>query len=402
MAWAWPVFDTTGKAYQLEYDGTAFSVPEELAGVGPLIVDAQENAGALFAIRPAQPSQGSTIVDQPGFWLPKDSPLDSLSLVINGQKTLTEATAEQVALEPERLAVLWQIRLRLESWGQVRGIGEYASRIDQILRGLIRLQPRAMLEGLGLTPHKFTDKLGFFIEFGLANHQFATQDTEGEFHSEPWISLLLELEDLKLLRSTGRLDTSEASDSIAHVESIGGEELVSVAREGWRGWDGFEYIGPTEHAMFTNNPTGFIDMLQSNIPPIPQPWGSSTRRREALVELVKTHDKIDASGIMNHLMPAADEAYRELRLSGLEASMLEMLHRQSTTNQAGSGDPWLNVPFTSAALAAQARLAARGLISQEPSRQTLIEWSELAKMSPQLVLSDIITADAYAINLTKK
>ncbi|MDR7328367.1 hypothetical protein [Corynebacterium guangdongense] len=357
--WAWPLSDLSGDPVELDVDPVTYTaeLPPELADADALVIDAAETGFVLDPVAPTVPSARALLV---------------------GAAEEKDVDLEQAWAGENLLAAL--------------------NHPSAAARSALQEHPRAALCALSESPLGKERRVAAFISSGLVARPFtaapdADTDTDTDTDPQFWASALADVSDLLTLAAAGAADSAEATAKLTHLRQLGGPGLVDTLRSGWAVGDTFASINKAERA--------FLDMyegaLLNGVPPVPQPWASENRRRQALTELYSRRHLIAHLGVVPGLVEQVIRLENRV-LKNAQTTVLAMQATQRSEAQ-DQGDPmtepWAWVPYISTTLSFLARQRAHDVIGPIRGGDAVFHaWAKLAAVVPQLTITDILLADA--------
>lgn len=396
--WAWPLHNPSLQPVELAFNGETAQLPESLVRMGPLLLDAKESGFAMFPTPPSRPTDHAILVQQPGYWAPRDEFFDRLSLAFIGNTDPDFETVSPLAADPAVMNRLWATTAALTNLStQVKNLPE-VERIAEVTRDILGTSPRRALESLGDSTVSRSDKPAEFIRTDLVTRRFTTDQTDGDFHDEGWVSLFLEIEDIKYLHSTGQAGTGEYRESWRHLETVGGAQLAKTLSQGWCAGDKHAAVGRAENALLGSEG---IAALLGDAPAGTQPWVGEIKRNQALAELYDHREAIEKTGLIRPLQRAA------LRFEGLVmqhlsdpgvARLLTTQRQKAEELGAAPQSTWAWFPYISMIHALIARQTAHDVIRRDPIEVDLWQWSQLARRVPTLSIYDLLVAEAVVVH----
>ena len=355
--WAWPLSDLSADPVELDVDPVTYTaeLPAELVDADALVIDAVETGFVLDPVAPTVPSARALLV---------------------GTADEEEVDLEQAWAGENLLAAL--------------------NHPSATARSALQEHSRAALCALSESPLGKEKRVAAFISSGLVASPFtADPDTDTDTDPDPqfWASALADISDLLSLAVADAADSAEATSKLTHLRQLGGQGLVDTLRSGWAVGDTFASINKAERA--------FLDMyegaLLNGVPPVPQPWASENRRRQALTELYSRRHLIAHLGVVPGLVEQVIRLENRV-LKNAQTTVLAMQATQRSEAQ-DQGDPmtepWAWVPYISTTLSFLARQRAHDVIGPIRGGDAVFHaWAKLAAVVPQLTITDILLADA--------
>lgn len=388
VVWAWPLRDLAAGPEELDLDPATLTapVPDSLIDAGPLVVDAAETGFVLDPVAPLTPSDRAIVATSES----------------TDEAAEAEGAGDAEEAQPEELPRFeapgaWDAENLLASLARPGG-GQALTELTRLTsarREALLREPRLSLSALGVSPLAAEDRMAAFISSGLvaANFEPGEEGDEIVADDEFWGGLLVSTGDLLGLARAGQADSTAATSALTHLRRLGGEGLVNTLRSGWAVGDTFASINKAERAFL-----GMYDgALLNGVPPVPQPWASENRRRQALTELYTRRHLIAHLGVVPALVEQAVRLENQvLKHVTSQVASMQATQRSDAQDQGDPvAEPWAWVPYVSTTLSFLARMRAHGLVGKIRGREaTFTAWSRLAALVPQLTVTDIVLADA--------
>lgn len=397
IVWAWQVAAPLAPPVRIPMEGRTGFLPEELQAKGPLIIDVREEA-FLMVWEPESPSARAIAVHQAGLQ-PEYDPL-------NPHRWLFAQDSHRDLLGNE-IQVVWEARNKLHHVlsrpenQRIRSIANF----DRTSRGYLLRDPRISLSELDKSPIPQKRQLEAFIRSGLVFENFSAWHTGGDIHPVPWIGLIQEMNDLRVLTGLRRDDESvapERAESEHYIREVGGPEL-------WRTFTGISRGAPlVQQYAFTDSDLRIV--RESGAEPMRESLDLSAvgtavisgdsriaaqlawvenRRDLAAVDNLDELFKVTShwENLIDHL---GDE---ELKRTARTLAHLPEVHRRNDR------DNWLYVPYISFVASFLARMRAHDLIRPVHQVEELRHaWAICARYVPELTAFDLILAEASVLS----
>lgn len=394
----WSISDPLAPATSLVASGDSVELPEDLCDGSTLIVEAKEQE-FLSTWNPARPTKKAVIVN--GL-----SPLFNPLAKQRGNRWLF-APVQNHQLMGSEMSTVWQIRDRFHavldsaSTNETNGLGALA----QTTKTYLENNPRVSVNTLSESAIEESRQLSAYIRANLADKSLSVWATAGDIHPVPWIGLLQEMSDVRVL--TSRLKTEaareELQESLDFIKEVGGDfvfktmngvdtpftlidrcfitdDLLKVFRaQGIKAvLDALRAANAEEqHALVsTENYSNALMQLMNNtvrlnqIEALPHAW-EWLRSHEHLIDYLRNRDLLKAVST----------------LADLPAS-----HRENAE------DNWMYVPYVSFVSALLARAEANQILRPIPGGESARDaWSAVAEVAPKLAAIDIVLAEAFVL-----
>lgn len=402
----WNISNPLAPAVSLIASGNSVQLPEDICDGSTLIVEAKERE-FLSTWNPARPSAKAVVVE--GL-----SPLFNPLAKQRGNRWLFEPVQNSQLMGSE-IRTLWQIRdcfhavLDSRPMSDIDGLGALAHTTSTYLQR----SPRVSVNTLSESPIDDAQQLSAFIRADLANKSLQVRATAGEIHPIPWVGLLQEMSDVRVLKSYLRslvepdeLAAEELSESLTYIQETGGEFVFKTMQ-------GIETPFTLIERGFINDEilrlfrTNGVNAVLNVLPPLGShkyAITSTENYSDALIQLMNNTVRLKQ---IEGLYPAWEWLRkREHLLSHFKnldvLKSVNTLADLSMSHRKSAEDNWMYAPYVSFMCALFARAEANGLLhafnDHDDARNT---WSSVAEVAPKLAAIDIVLAEAFALGATK-
>lgn len=395
--WVWSVHKPLDPPVQVPMDRLTGTLPEGLVGEGPLIVETREEAFLSFW-QPESPSPRAVVANQLSTLEPHLDPL------IKHRWLFAQNTERE--LLPNEIQVVWEARDKLHHVLGRRENREIPSlhAFEEASSTYLLRAPRVSLEGLDKSPIPQERHFEAFLRSGLVTKSFSAWDTAGDIHPVPWIGLIQEMNDLRVLRSRLATDTSlyaEKAESEHYIRSIGGADLWQIFTGVSSGVPVVRKHTPSNVELSTIRSQGVGSTReQLRIQALGSAFISGDSRLSAQLEWLEHRRDLATNPRLQELFDAASRWENlidhlndpELKRTALDLAKLHEGQRDSDL------DNWLYVPYISFVFSFLARMLAHGLIRPVAElRELRHAWATMSRHVPSLTGFDLVAAEAAAL-----
>ncbi|GAB3940979.1 hypothetical protein [Corynebacterium tapiri] len=382
-AWLWPATAPWAMGRTLATVEEITPLPQDLVNAGDLIVQLH-SADRFSVLRPPlKPHSSSLVAEQPGYLESQNDDLAHLSAFVAGE---LEGTPSARSVLP----VIW------DHFGST-------PRERTVAQQVFQAQPAAALTGLSNSLVAAQRQPGRMIATGLVNVPFRGAGEEDLADSRaPWVTGLL------LLGRMAETIESEAGAGelksiMAEITQSVGKNLSSTLLTGRDSTLDTACIDASTVRISHMDPAQqeqLISMFFSSTEIVPGELMDDGSRLMAVFETYKKRE------LLNHIV--ADE--------GLIKSAVKLLRALNSKNKAlyaaarvrfdkldgvNTEDPqnaWSLAPVISLVFALAARMHAHGMMGKSATLDAAADgWSQLANECPDLVIGDILSADAMVL-----
>jgi hypothetical protein len=362
-------------------------LPGHLIGTGELICQAFIDDPWISVEPPTRPAGSAARLSQPGWTTGHSKELNDLSRYLAGQGPPPASVGEM----PEvwnALAVLQQASPRPED----------RNATSALVKALTQ-DPRKALEGLGSSAMPTAHKMAHLIQTELVNQDFATASTANDLHPDPWFGCIIEMADLKSLYRRRILVPDERAETLGYLGDKGGQFLLELLRSGvgaGLSTDCFDHTTPA----LASWPADRVDDLRTHLRLVPGSLLDPDMRRAANFDaFARRSDWLANRGWSVDFARKCDLAVNQIRRACPNAASAIAARKSALRGVDTDTHPWMLMCVQSLTLAFLARVEARGTTSgQHLDSGLLFAWSELAAVSPSLVATDILIAEAIVVH----
>ncbi|MFD1811787.1 hypothetical protein [Rhodococcus gannanensis] len=386
--WVWAATAPWRPVTRLSITGERAVLPAELRDSGDLFAAVFADDPFTIVTRPARPDRDALRVTQSG-WVRDDNPeLDNLARFLSGigEPPLVSEAAEGA----------WAA-LALLPWDA----SDPAS--ERIRGGLVRIvgrHPRAALEALGSSTIPQDEMMALLIRTQLVDLPYSASFTLNDLHPNSWVGCMVEISDLPSLRDRGRAVAGERAETVAYLETQGGRVLMDLLRAGKMGDPRSGVFDPNVLMVHGMAPEQ-VEELFEQFRLVPGALLDIDTRTSATVDAFhRRNDWVlepacrDLAGHVTRVLRSVKKA--SPALYDLVVARNEALHGVDT-----AAHPWMLLSMQSLALAAVARLEARGEFEYSPMTADMRNaWAVMAEYFPAMVAGDLLIAEALAAHLT--
>ncbi len=391
--WVWADTAPWIPARELQVTGPRVPLSEDLVNAGCLHLFALSADPFTNFWPPRNPIPGALTADQPGYYAAQSEPLTQLSAFLAGE-------TQTVPTDPSVLSTIWDFG-------------------DSRATAVLKAHPWASLQALSqsLVPTKLQS--GLFISSGLVVEEFhgATPSTS----AHDWLGLLGLLGCLRdaigstseASRGSGdgiNVDTAHpvqdfsAQALMREIAQRGGSNLVSTLRTGRDNTLDSACIDRQTvmiAAMTEAQQQSLLEMFFSNAEVVPGHIMDDGSRIIAVFEAFKHREELNALVGKEGLVKPAAKLLRALRATNraLYTSARVRFDKLSGVDTENPVNFWALTPAISMSFALAARIHAHGLLGKSRTLdKALPGWTQLANVVPDLVIGDIIAAEAMVIS----
>ncbi|MFE6864519.1 hypothetical protein [Nocardia sp. NPDC057668] len=364
-------------------DGRA-PLPDELCSAGDLLIQVFVDDPWLSVAPPPRPEDTAVRVPQPGWMRDENSPREGLSRFLAGVGppprsggAMAEAWAALAALPSVRSSTAVEI---------VRGG----------LIGVLASDAREALDMLGGSMIPAAEMVSLLIRTGLAERPYASAVVTEHLHVNPWIGCLIEIAGLPY-QASWRTDAPEKWEQlIGYLRSQGGawlpeliEGRVGNARAGV-----FDATVEQLHQL----PTAQLEELYLASQLVPGALLDEDTRTDATMAAFRVRREWAIDPASQILAAGTAAALRQIRrVAPLVYDLID--GRNAALDGVDvAAHPWMLLSVQSLTMAALARLDARGRFGSSPpiGRDMREAWARMAQLCPDLVVTDLLIAEALA------
>jgi len=385
--WVWAATAPWRPVTRLTINGERAVLPEELQNSGDLLVTVFADDPFAVVTRPTRPDRDALRVTQSGWVHDADPGLDGLAQFLSGSGELPLMR-----------------RATYGAWAALAILPWDASdpRSERMRSGLLRIlgrHPREALEALGSSTIPQNEMMALLIRTQLVDRPFSSSNTLNDLHPHAWVGCMIEISDLPSLRDRGRAVAGEKAETLAYLETQGGQELLELLRTGKMSDPRSGVFDPnvlTVHGMTQEQ----VEELFEYFRLVPGALLDIDTRTSATVDAFHRRADWTLEVACRELPGHVSRVLRILKnaspaLYDLVAARNEVLHGVDT-----SAHPWMLLSMQSLALAAVARLEALGEFEYSPMNAEMRNaWAVMAEYFPAMVAGDLLVAEALAAHL---
>ncbi|NLA54845.1 MAG: hypothetical protein GX859_00885 [Corynebacterium humireducens] len=395
VTWAWQLHDPAAAPVRINMTGTRGQLPAELVDAGPLIVDTREEE-FLMMWDPEIPSARSLLVGE--------SVLQPAHDPTNQHRWLFTRDRE---LLPSEVQTVWDIRDRMHNvLAQSRNRAHPTlAQLDMTTLEYLTASPRISLAELDNSAIPRERQLEAFIRSGLAVEDFSSFITAGDIHPTPWIGLIQEMNDLRVLQGVRADDPStaaERAESEHYVRTVGGHELWRIFSGSSQGIPVVQQhvLSKTELALVRNQDVGRL-RESLGFSAVGSAFISGDSRVAAQLTWMENRREFSSTSRLEELFQALQRW--ENLIDHLNDPELKKTARSlaliAEENHRATEDSWLFVPYISFVFSLLSRAIAHRIIRPVQELHELRHtWASCARHAPELAAFDLVAAEAAALN----
>ena len=394
--WVWPETAPWHPADTFPVVDGAVTLPEEYIDAGNLIVQVHVRDPFTVLHTPVSPGPEATVLEQEGFFGTDDGVLGTLSAFISGSH-------DTIPTDPQVMPVLWDM---LASGG-------HRPETIKAVRTVFQANPDASLRGLSQSLVKSAQQPGRFIETGLVRCRFTgipgSEAMDADLHLAAWIGTLELLGQLDhLFGAEGYAD--EAKPQVQEVKkqlaALAGDNILETLKTARDTTLDSACIDKTTVMLAGMDPAQQRFLLNQVFGEhiVPGAVLDDSSRLLAVFETFNQRDKLRELLGSENLIASAVTLLRTLRSSNKSLYALARIRfdKLDGVDTNAKENLWALAPVVSLVLALASRVSAHGLITSNKTLDAATAgWARLAEVVPDLVISDIVAADAIALAIAK-
>lgn len=385
-AWVWPLSAPWESARFVDCGG---ALPAELVNAGPLSVQLFHQDRFSHLRPPVVAGARSVKVDAPGFFAgdDADSPWAQLSAFLAGER-------EDIPTDASVLSTLWDVQAGWLS-------GRFA--VMDKLREALTHDARASIGAMSRSLVPASDRPAQFIASGLVHTPMSgAGEEDNERHGDtPWIAAL------EMLGELSRMDDEsvEARKLRAELGEVAGAPLVQTVETGRDVSLDTACIDNTTVQIAHMDPAqqkAVLDMFFGGAGVVPGALSEENSRLIAVFETFKKRQELSDLLGDPQLMKTAVAVLRRVKSANrqLYLSARVRFDRLSGVDTDTPANRWALAPVVSMIFALATRMHAHGhLNSLGQLPQAYAGWADMARLVPDLVTGDIVSADAMVLGI---
>lgn len=433
-AWVWPATAPWRSAFTIPMevvaDGAAArgQLPEELIGAGELHVQWFQPDRNRVLRAPASAGPRSQVVVQEGYFGIADREGTAVD-VVDGDANVSQELSGAVALsaylagcgshlphDAATLSLLWDVQ-------SAKGVQRFV--VSDALRTALGANPKAAAHAMSESLVPAMDRIPLFIAAGLASASFIPlPDAHPSQRSDaPWIAALEILGELASLSATTQAEAlaDVAEQGFANHDELGeqhrahmralkdelghvaGQPAVLAVETGRDVSLESACIDATTVQIAHMDPaqqTAVLDSFFGSAGVVPGALSEENSRLIAVFQSFQHRDELNALLAEPTLMATAVSLLRRVKQVNRQLYLLARirLERLDAVDTENPANRWAVAPVVSIVFAIAARLRAHGHISSSSKLDAALDgWVQLARIVPDLVISDIVLADAMVL-----
>ncbi|MCU9518604.1 hypothetical protein N7326_01795 [Corynebacterium sp. ES2794-CONJ1] len=392
--WVWPETAPWEPAERLEFSEGRAELPVRYIGSGNLIVQVNRRDPFTALRTPVAPGPQAQTLEQQGFYGELDGGLGTLSAFLSGE---TDQVPTQAAVMP----VLWDILATGGRRGELR----------KAVRTVFSAQPNAAIRGLAHSLVTSEQQPGRFIETGLVRSIFdKSAGSDESHHRAAWIGALELMGTLSNLYGTEGITAEQRSAArqlYRELQAVAGENVVEILKTGRDQTLDSACIDRSTVMIAGLDPAqqrAILQQLFDDAHIVPGAVLDDGSRLLAVFETFNKRTELNQLLAGEKLIAAAVTILRTLRSTNktvyaLARIRFDKLDGVDTNNQEHL---WALSPVVSFVLALASRLSAHGLITSNKTLDAATDgWARMADIVPDLVTSDLVSAEAIVLALSK-
>ena len=380
-AWLWPRTAPWAGATTIDVASERTPLPEHLVGAGDLTVQFFSRDRFTVLRAPEQPGPDALVAKQPGYFAtPGSEALTGLAAFFAGE-------AEEPPASSEVLPIIWS------HFGASERERDVAQRV-------FAADPTAALVALADSLVPANKQPGRMIQSGLVQFPFGAAERPAE--TSDWIASLV------VLGAIGEEidndpDPARLRALMAEARGHAGQQLVDILRTGQdRTLDTACVDASTVRIAHMNQAQQqqLIDMFFSRAEIVPGQIMEDSSRLMAVFEAFKRRSELNALVATEGLIKPVVSLLRALRKANRALYSAARI-RFDKIDGVDTEDPdnaWALAPVVSMVFALTARMHAHGMLGKSNVLDSAAEgWSQLADLVPDLVTSDLVSAEALIL-----
>lgn len=394
--WVWPETAPWHPADTFPVVNNAVTLPEEYVDAGNLIVQVHVRDPFTVLHTPVSPGPEATVLEQEGFFGTDDGVLGTLSAFISGSH-------DTIPTDPQVMPVLWDM---LASGG-------HRPETIKAVRTVFQANPDASLRGLSQSLVKSAQQPGRFIETGLVRCRFTgtpgSEAMDADLHLAAWIGTLELLGQLDhLFGAEGYPDAAkpQVEEVKKQLAALAGDNILETLKTARDTTLDSACIDKTTVMLAGMDPAQQRFLLNQVFGEhiVPGAVLDDSSRLLAVFETFNQRDKLRELLGSENLIASAVTLLRTLRSSNKSLYALARIRfdKLDGVDTNAKENLWALAPVVSLVLALASRVSAHGLITSNKTLDAATAgWARLAEVVPDLVISDIVAADAIALAIAK-
>jgi hypothetical protein len=388
-AWVWPLTAPWQSAVTVDFGGAeSTALPDGLVDAGPLSVQLFNRDRFSPLYPPVAPGPAALRVEAPGFAHPDDGgPWTRLSAFIAGE-------SDEAPDDPDVLTTLWDVLAGWLSGGATAAAGE-------AMRAALGRHPRESLHAMSRSLVPSTDRPAQFILSGLVDAPMVADEGK-PVTGIAWIAAL---ETLGELAATSDDEITERRAVVRRLSAVGGPELSKTVETGRDATLESACIDATTVQiahLSEEQQEAVLGAFFAGSQVVPGALSESNSRLIAVFEAFRHRDSLNELLADRELLRVALSLLRRIKQTNrqLYTSARVRFDRLDNVDTDAEGNRWALAPVISMILALAARLRAHGRLgSLGQLRDAYPGWAELARVVPDLVTGDIVSADAMVLGV---
>jgi hypothetical protein len=387
--WVWPLTAPWQSAVTVDFGGSeTAAVPAGLVDAGPLSVQLFNRDRFSPLYPPAAPGPAALRVEAAGYAHSDDGgPWTRLSAFIAGE-------SDEAPDDPDVLTTLWDV---LAGWLS----GKATAAAGEAMRAALGRHPRESLHAMSRSLVPSTDRSAQFILSGLVDAPMVAE----EGRPVTGIAWIAALETLGELAATSDDEITARRAIVRRLSGIGGPELSKTVESGRDATLETSCIDATTVQiahLSEEQQEAVLGAFFAGSQVVPGALSEGNSRLIAVFEAFRHRDELNELLADPELLRVALSLLRRIKQTNrqLYTSARVRFDRLDNVDTDAAANRWALAPVISMILALAARLRAHGRLgSLGQLRDAYPGWAELARVVPDLVTGDIVSADAMVLGV---
>lgn len=387
-AWLWQLTAPWRSATAVTLDNGRVTLPSELVNSGPLRVQLFNGDRFSSLHAPATPGPSALTADAPGHAHPDDGgPWTRLSAFLAGE-------SDEAPDDIDVLTTLWDVLAGWLSDGTPDSAGH-------AMRTALAHHPREALRAMSRSLVPSTDRPAQFILSGLVHAPLRTDESD----PTPGVAWIAALEILGELAATDDEDTTARREIGKRLTTVGGAELARTVESGRDATLETACIDATTVQIAQLDPAqqdAVLSAFFAGSGLVPGALSEENSRLIAVFETFRRRDELNEVLADPELLRAALALLRRIRQTNrqLFTSARVRFDKLDNVDTDNPANRWALAPVISMVLAIAARLRAHGRFGSPGQLTSSYHgWAQLARIVPDLVTGDLVSADAMVLGV---
>lgn len=396
--WAWSALNPLDPPVKVDFHRTSGSLPADSFVAGPLILEVREKE-FLSQWRPTVPSAKAVVADDPSFELdPQFDPFLKHRWMF--------APRSGKVLLPQEIRTVWDARFKMRHVLAQREnrIVKSIRDFDDATSAYLTSEPRVALDELDKSSIPSNSHFESFIRSGLAELSFEVDDTSGDIHHVPWIGLIQEMNDLRVLQLQGYASEERAierQNSQNYIRETGGNDLWKILKGNSEGLQLARECAPQATELNVIRNSG-LEAMRNGLgnDPLSAELISADSRLRAQFEWLENRRELND---LDHLPTLFDYAKEyEYLIDYLGDDLIKITAHElstfATEHRRGNAENWLYAPYVSFIYSLLSRMIAHEVLFPiKPLSESRHRWASSARLIPRLTGFDLVSAEAKVL-----